>query len=300
MVASFIATGMTLVGTGCSPAFVRENEQVGHDYLTRYPERSHVVQVKDPQSSQLHPFHYVTGGTPGKPKVIFVHGSPGSWDGYAKYFSDPKLSTSAYLVSVDRAGYGGSEKGVPEPSLLNQMRRIQPLLDLDDPTQPVILVGHSFGGPVVVRLAMEADSRVRSMVILAGSVDPSLEQKKWFQYPADWFFIRWLLPSALDVCNQEIEPLKGELEKIIPLWPKIRAHVTVIQGLEDDLVPPGNADFVEARIDPKRLQVMRLPGVNHFVPWLKYDLVTSTILDRVDAATKPESSASQSKPDLQR
>src|SRR5215213_8194872 len=37
------------------------------------------------------------------PMVLFVHGSPGSWNAFIKYFEDNDLTSRACLVSVDRA-----------------------------------------------------------------------------------------------------------------------------------------------------------------------------------------------------
>ncbi len=51
-------------------------------------------------------------------------------------------------------------------------------LDLGDPTQTAILVGHSYGGAVVARMAMEANPWIRSIVIVAGSVGPEWERSK--------------------------------------------------------------------------------------------------------------------------
>jgi len=38
---------------------------------------------------------------------------------------------------------------------------------------------------------------------------------------ADWRLSRALIPRDLDVANQEIIPLRGELEKMLPLWRSI-------------------------------------------------------------------------------
>jgi pimeloyl-ACP methyl ester carboxylesterase len=60
--------------------------------------------------------HYVRTGL-GKHLVVFVHGSPGSWDAFAEFMIDPDLIRSATLISVDRLGFGKSEPGQAEKSL---------------------------------------------------------------------------------------------------------------------------------------------------------------------------------------
>ena len=42
--------------------------------------------------------HAVTGGKPGAPMVLFVHGTPGSWHAFEEYLNHPLL-----LGSVDVA-----------------------------------------------------------------------------------------------------------------------------------------------------------------------------------------------------
>lgn len=219
------------------------------------------------------------GREPDKPLVIFIHGSPGDWKGWADYLIDPELTGQARLVAVDRPGFGGSGAGVVERRLSEQARAIAPLLTKASPGRRVVLVGHSFGGPVAVRLAMDHASQITDIVILAGSIDPAMERTAWYQYPADWPVIRGLLPGALVVANREIRALKDELDAMLPLWPRVTQRVTVMQGGQDDLVPPQNADFAEKMLSrAASLNVIRLPQMNHFLPWTRYAQVKAEIL----------------------
>ncbi len=225
----------------------------------------------------------VVGGRRGAPKVVFVHGSPGSWRTFARFLEDPSLKDRAFLISVDRLGYGGSGAGRTEPSLAAQARAVSAVFDLDVASAPVILVGHSYGGPVVVKAAALGDPRVRGVVIVAGAVDPDLEKKKWYQYLADLPAVRLFLPARLDVCNREIEALKGELTSMLVDWPKVTARVTVIQGLEDDRVPAANADFIARKLARLSPEIIRVPGLDHFVPQRRPDLIRAAILADLDA-----------------
>ncbi len=221
--------------------------------------------------------HYVATGLRGGAKVVFVHGSPGDWRVWAPLLADPELSSRAELIALDRPGYGGSGAGSEETSLAAQARAVEALFDLGPSSAPVILVGHSYGGPVVVKAAAE-DSRVRGVVIVAGALDPALERKKWFQYLADLRAARVLMPSRLDVCNREIEALKDQLIAMTPDWARVKVPVVVIQGLADERVPPANADFAE-RMLPVRPTIERVPGLDHFVPERRPDLIRSAVLE---------------------
>ena len=111
-----------------------------------------------------------------KPLIIFIHGSPGTWRAWIKYLKDPQLQRMAHMIAVDRPGYGGSGKGQVETSLVQQALDIAPLLDKASPGQRVLVVGHSFGGPVAARLAMDYGDKITDILILAGSIDPDQER----------------------------------------------------------------------------------------------------------------------------
>ncbi|MBX9726238.1 MAG: alpha/beta hydrolase [Rickettsiales bacterium] len=214
-----------------------------------------------------------------KPLVILIHGSPGDWRGWTDYLTDETLTAKAHLIAVDRPGFGSSGAGKVERSLAQQSKDVAPLLDRVQKGQRVILVGHSYGGPLAARMAIDYPKKVTDVIILAGSIDPALEETKWYQYPADWRLIRWAVPSVLTVTNQEIMALKEELTTMLPLWVNIRQRVTVIQGGKDDLVPAANADFAEEKlVNAASLSMIRLPETNHFLPWNQTALVKETIV----------------------
>jgi len=223
-------------------------------------------------------FVEITDGMP-KPLVLFIHGSPGSWQVWADYLSDPDLQRLAHMISVDRPGFGGSGHGVAERVLDQQCKEIAPLLDKAAPGQRIVVIGHSYGGPVAARLAMDYGNKITDLILFAGSIDPVQEHTKWFQYPADWPIFSWIVPSDLIVANREIRHLKSDLTVMLPLWPTITQRVTMIQGENDDLVPPENADFaakVLTRAYP--LDIIRIPDQNHFLPWNQFALVKSELI----------------------
>jgi pimeloyl-ACP methyl ester carboxylesterase len=261
--------------TGCArfaPDFVREYENVAASYLEANP-RSEGNFVREG-----HRIHFVTAGDPTRPKVIFVHGSPGSWSAFVHFLIDPAY-LEAYRIAIDRPGYGESDNGKTEPSLAAQARVIAGSLDLGDPKAPAILVGHSYGGAVVARMAMARDSRIRSVIIVAGSVDPDLERTKWFQYPAGWKIFRWAIPTNLRVCNEEILSLKDGLTEALPLWKDIEASVSVIQGELDELVQPENVSFLDKILVRPLTKRVLIPEMNHFIPWRAPEKIREVVLE---------------------
>ena len=216
------------------------------------------------------------------PLVLLVHGSPGSSSAYLDYMQDSNLLKKAQLVAVDRPGFGYSNLGKAQRSLKMQARAFLPILEKYRKNK-TILVGHSFGGPVISRMTMDFPDLIDGMVIVAGSIDPDLEPNEWWRKPLNWRILRWLLPKALRVCNQEILPLEGELRKMLPLWEKITVPVTVIQGEKDNLVPKGNADFAKRMlVNSKKVKLEMIKGGNHFILWSLRDKVIDSIIELID------------------
>ena len=227
--------------------------------------------------------HYTKSGAEGQPLVLMVHGSPGSSDAMLDYLADSNLTSQTLVVTVDRPGFGYSDFGKTERSLKKQAEQLRSLLEkYRSSSNKAILVGHSYGGPLIARMAMDFPELVDGLVIVAGSIDPTLEPDYWWARPRDWWICRWMAPGAFRVSNQEIIPLKKYLEDMLPLWANITCPVTVLQGTKDKLVEPGNADFAKKMItNSRRLEVDKLEGDDHFIMWSKEKLIAGKILEMI-------------------
>jgi pimeloyl-ACP methyl ester carboxylesterase len=226
--------------------------------------------------------HLAEIGNDTLPTVIFFHGSPGSWDAFIDFFSDTTLLNKVHLISVDRPGFGKSDLGNAEPSLQRQAYLLSPVLKLNRNKKLPVLIGHSLGGPVIARLAMDYQSQIGSLIFVAGSVSPDLEPKEWYRPPMKFLGKIGLLSDEIDVSNREIMPLKGELQKMMPLWKNITCPVTFIQGDADMLVPAGNADFTKKMLTHNpSVKIIMLPKVNHFIPWTHPQVIKEAIFESV-------------------
>lgn len=232
-----------------------------------------------------HTINYAEAGDMDGPTVIFVHGAPGSWTAFIDFFTDTTLLHHAHLIAVDRPGNGYSDFGNAVTSLGSQAALLEPLLRKSK--KPPILVGHSLGGPVVARLAMDFPDEVNSLIMVAPSIDPELEPNEaWFRMPLSSPFLSWVLPTAFNVANDEIYHLEDQLEDMIPLWKNIKVPVTVIQGKADKLVPPGNANFAEHMLaNSPDVEIEFVPGANHFIPWSHPELIKDAILKHLQKGT---------------
>lgn len=221
--------------------------------------------------------NYVQVGDESLPLVVFVHGSPGSLSAFIHFLSDTTLLKRAQLIAVDRPGFGSSNFGVAEPSLEQQAALLRPILEKHNTGKKAILVGHSLGGPVIARMAMDFQELIGGLVMVAPSIDPDLEPNEWFRGPLALPFVKWMLPRSIRASNDEIWNLKPELEAMTPLWKHVIVPTIVIQGGEDKLVPKGNADYAEKMLVNADLEIILKADMNHFVPWNNPALIKEAI-----------------------
>ncbi len=237
--------------------------------------------------------HAVTIAAPdGLPVVLGVHGSPGSADNYMDYLADTMLMRRVRFIAVDRPGFGYSGYGKPEPSLIAQAMDLKAVLDQAAPGRKAILVGHSLGGPLIVRFAMDHPDQVAGLVIVAGSVDPDLEPDPWWQSIIDRAPLGWFVPRPLWVSNHEIMTLRYELQKMVPRWPRITCPVRILHARDDGLVPFGNAAFARAHlVNVDDLMVDTMGSGDHFILWNHRERVRDAILDLVNATSRADTVA---------
>jgi pimeloyl-ACP methyl ester carboxylesterase len=257
---------------------IRKSDKAITEYFKDQPHKPtfHFISLPDGRV-----MHYAELGKSSDPVVVFVHGSPGSWDAFIDFFADTAFCKNLHVYSVDRLGYGKSGLGKPEGSLHAQAASIEAILQKSVPSFKVVLVGHSLGGPVIARFAMDYPQRVKGLVLVAPSIDPKLEAEEWYRPALKTGIMRALLPVELDVSNREIMPLKKELTDMIPLWASIKAPTIVLQGDKDNLVPPGNADFAKKMLINSPTQIRMLKGMNHFIPWSMPEQIKAAVLELV-------------------
>jgi len=104
-------------------------------------------------------------GPASAPGVLFVHGT-GAWSETWRDAMATAADAGFHAVAVDLPPFGFSER--PESGRYgktDQGRRIVGVLEALGP-QPVVLVGHSFGGGPTVEAALLAPERVRGLVLV--------------------------------------------------------------------------------------------------------------------------------------
>ncbi len=208
---------------------------------------------------------FLRAGDPNGQRVIFVHGTPGSADGWEEFLQS--VPTGFEFIAIDRPGFGDSDPRKAVVDLSAQAGALAPLLVERNGKWP-ILVGHSLGGPVVAQAAADMPQQIDSLVIAAGSLDPALEKIHFMQPVGEWWPVRLLLPRTIRNANRELMALKTELEELEGKLSAIEQPIVIIHGTEDNLVPYENVPFMQRHFDGnENMTIVTLEGQNHFLPW---------------------------------
>ena len=210
-----------------------------------------------------------------KPLVVFVHGTPGGWFDQMSFLTNEFLRDNFHMIAVDRLGHGRSE-GKIVSSLQAQAASFKPLLDRDTTGNGAILVGHSLGGPIIARTAMDYPNQTSGLVFIAATADPN-RSRRWYNIAAAIPPVRWLIPRQLARANLEIMPLKRELEAMRPLWQNIHVPTTIIQGGKDKLVNHKHADFIKQALVNAEVNMITFPDADHFIHWRQPQIVIDVL-----------------------
>ncbi len=108
--------------------------------------------------------------SPGQSRpVVFIHGNPGTAQDFAEV--QKRLAPKIRTIALDRPGYGWTDRPREEMAPRAQARMLHDALKELNVKEPV-LVGFSFGGPVITEWALEYPDEVAALVYLCAVADP--------------------------------------------------------------------------------------------------------------------------------
>lgn len=221
---------------------------------------------------------YAATGPKDKPLIVFVHGTPGSWQAFFDYLIDPRLGDQFRLVAIDRPGWGRSGLGSLEVSLAAQAEAVITVIEAQQSAQPVFVVGHSLGGTIAAQIALDRPDLIAGTVIISASLNPEIERPTWYQSVGRWRIVQWAVPDQLDWANQELKSLPEAFGKMTPRWLRMAGAVAVIHGEKDGLVPVAHAGYVAKMATNAEVETVILPSEGHFALWSNRDTMVREIL----------------------
>ena len=225
---------------------------------------------------------YIEVNTPaenGSPKqlIVFVHGTPGSLSTFLRYVNDPVMREHFHMISVTRPGWIDSS-ATKIPSLTEQAKALEPIVRMDLSGKGAILMGHSYGGPVIARTAMDYPDLVAGLIFVATTADPEFSGPRWYNRFAV-VLPRFILGASLKGANAEIMPLRPQREAMRLRWQDLVMPVLIVQGDQDRLVNPRNADFMKKMLVNADVTYLRREGQGHFVLWEEAELIRDTLIE---------------------
>lgn len=193
--------------------------------------------------------------------VVLVHGNPGDAGQWSRVVGEAGAGAVRRWIAVDRLGYGNSTPGA-EVSLAAQADSLRQLIEQVCDRPPLVL-GHSYGGPVALRLAVDAPEAVAGLVLASAACDPALPDQRRLRLAINC--LAWILPAPLDVCNKELIALTAENESMKPLVGRVRCPVTIVHGTADTLCPyEGNVQYLQSALTGSAdVRLVTLQDVGH-------------------------------------
>lgn len=242
--------------------------------------------------------HYETFGR-GRP-VLFLHGWLGSW----RYWM-PTMDVIAdhfRTYSFDFWGFGHSEKTKMQGTIPNYSDQVIRFLDKMG-IDRVMLVGHSMGGMVAIKTAINYPERISRVAAVGAPIDgeslswllkltdnPSVARmmarmpgvtKSLFRY----FLGRTNDPEDFEILNDSVRATDVSVNRSVqsmlrtdlrPELPRLRVPSLIVHGGRDDVVNPNQIELFR---DIPSAEVVLLPESRHF-PFLDESALFNDLLLR--------------------
>jgi len=110
----------------------------------------------------------------GAPPVILIHGFGGDLDNWL--FNIDALAEAATVYAIDLPGHGQSAKKLADPTIAGLAKAVLEFMDAVG-IDGAHLVGHSMGGAIAIRAALDAPSRVKSLALICpAGVGPEINR----------------------------------------------------------------------------------------------------------------------------
>ena len=240
------------------------------------------------------------------PTIFLLHGFPEFWYSWQKTMDI--LAQSYRVIAPDQRGYNLSDKppNVSDYTLEHLSSDIGHLINRMS-EEPIVMVGHDWGGPVAWTTAHENPDTVRLMVstngphpdVMTHLLETDPEQQQASSY-IDWFVLEgtedlliandcaalddffgdllsasdleryheaWLQDDAIKSGLHWYRAHFGEMEGNLPTNVTIDVPTLVLWGLDDTALLPQQVDGLEAYAPD--VEVLTYEGISH---WIEHEM----------------------------
>jgi pimeloyl-ACP methyl ester carboxylesterase len=240
----------------------------------------------------------------GTPVVLLANA--GCSTGYFDDLARALAAEGSQTISVNMRGTGesrGSLDGITVHDLAADVAGVLEAVDCG----PAHLVGHAFGNRIARCLAVDRPSLVRSVTLLAagGVIAPATPLGTSFRSAtavkmngSDCVTVlgaHWLSPASDPKILAPVECwpavllahfATGRGMALEHWWGAGTAPLLVIQGLDDEVAPPGNGHALREQFGD-RVRLIDLPRAGHFALLEQPEAVTRAVAEFVSAGKGP-------------
>lgn len=185
------------------------------------------------------------------PLFLFVHGFPESW--YSWRYQMAAVTAAGFrAAALDVRGYGGSDapSAVPAYRMEMMVSDIVAVAHALQPDQPVILVGHDWGAPMVYATALsrpEAVAAVAGLAVPYGGIPPR-PFDDWYEEryisKGRFFYQHWFAQQGAAEAEAEADVRRyllafyATLDAKAAPWPDRKVGESALAGLPADPALP--------------------------------------------------------------
>ncbi|MFC0239862.1 alpha/beta fold hydrolase [Rhodopseudomonas telluris] len=250
------------------------------------------------------------------PTVLLVHGANLCSEDM-RLALGTRLSRRLRVIIPDRPGQGYSAAGVgPLASPAYQVTLLREVLRERGVSGPLIVVGHSFGGLIALRYALDNPDTVQGLVVINPTTHPRPHGIRWIQRVFDVLMkpsINYTVlppmfmammgrvatrifrpePPPPDYADrsrlglalmarrfsgslQEYSGLRDQLTDHVPRYPAVQVPTVIIAGSADPVVPPQIHAEALAQAMP-RARMIRIPGAGHMAHHAHAEVIAAEI-----------------------
>jgi len=135
-----------------------------------------VTYIEKQKEHDKHVINHIIVGDTSNPKVLLIHGSPGSWGAWEHIILDSSMVNIYCMIAYDRPGYGNTTVPAQDQLREQALAAISILEDILKENEQIIIVGHSYGGAVVEQLMIDYPKIVKKAVLVSATLSPSLQK----------------------------------------------------------------------------------------------------------------------------
>ena len=218
---------------------------------------------------------YYKFGYDSLPKILFLHGAPGSSKIFNRYALDTSLTNHCQLIFIDRPGYGRSQFGKALCSIDSQAMVLEKVLTNENNKIRFVGFGTSYGGPVISIMAARNPEKFNGLVLLSPALGPGMEKTPGINKAIKSKWLGWIFPVIARVASKEKYSHKSSLIKIEAEYAQVECPITLIHGRNDWLVYPKTVEYASNKFIRARMDTLTIPNQTHFLTWKFKPLIIS-------------------------